>query len=176
MYERSTHKPPASNRPEPHRHLGRFPRHAVSVKEVRDWLRRRMNLRPTSARIPESVTEDALLITSEITTNALLHSPSSGQRGAFVVSAFFYTHCMRVSIRGGSTTRTRTPHLRVLPATPDAEHGRGLFIVNVLASTWGSEHTRNGSAVFFTLDWEAPDPLPSPGSFAALTSPSPGRG
>ena len=155
MYERSMHKPPGLNQPEPRRHLGRFPRCATSVKEVRDWLRRRMELRPTSGRIPTSVTEDALLITSEITTNALLHTPNPGRRGAFVVSAFFYTHCLRVSIRCAGVEQTHAPHLRATQPTSDCEGGRGLVLVNALAATWGSEPTRNGSAVYYTLDWGA---------------------
>ncbi|WP_017586208.1 ATP-binding protein [Nocardiopsis ganjiahuensis] len=110
-----------------------------------------------------------LLITSEITTNALLHSLSAGRRGAFVVSAFFYTHCLRVSVRSVSAARTRAPHLRVLPVSPDAEHGRGLLLVNALASTWGSEPTRNGPAVYFTLDWEPSEPSPKPRPLTAFT-------
>ena len=155
MYERSVYKPPCPNRAEPQRHLGWFPRHVISVREVRDWLRRRMNLRPTPARIPAPVTEDALLIASEITTNALLHTPNSGQRGAFVVSAFFYTNCLRISIRGNAPSRTPTLRLQPRLLSSDTEHGRGLAIVNALASTWGTENTRKGPAVFFTLDWDA---------------------
>lgn len=158
MYERSVYKPPCPNRAEPHRHLGRFPRHSVSVRDVREWLRRRMNLRSGSAQIPVPVAEDALLITSEITTNALLHTPNPGQRGAFVVSAFFYTNCLRISIRNNTASQVPVPHLQELPPTPDAEHGRGLAIVNALATTWGTEPARQGPAVYFTLDWSPVTP------------------
>lgn len=158
MEQRSTRKPPCRTWAEPHRYLGRFARNAHAVGEVRDWLRRRMSLRPTGARIPGSVAEDTLLMTSEITTNALLHTPEPGGSGAFVVSACFYTRCLRVSVRcttgsaaGGSPPGA--PPLRVHSAHALAEHGRGLALVDALAATWGSEPGRPGRAVYFTVDW-----------------------
>lgn len=147
---------------EPHRHLGRFARDAHAVGEARDWLRRRMSLRPAGALIPGSVAEDTLLMTSEITTNVLLHTPEPGGHGAFVVSAFFYARCLRISVRCTTGSAAGGSPPRAVPLRPQsahalAEHGRGLALVDALATTWGSEPGRPGQAVYFTVDWDPVD-------------------
>ncbi|MBE3001500.1 ATP-binding protein [Nocardiopsis sp. HNM0947] len=160
MQQRNTKKPPSTHWAEPHRHLGRFAMHTSSVREVRDWLRRRMALRPTGALIPAQIAEDAILMTSELATNALLHTPDSGGRGAFVVSAFFYTDCLRISVRGPVADSVRRPD-SVLRHTRQGRgsvaYGRGLFLVNALARTWGSVAARQGTEVYFTLSWPQAD-------------------
>ncbi|QUX27306.1 ATP-binding protein [Nocardiopsis akebiae] len=145
-------------RPELRRYLGRFPCALSAVKDARDWLSRRMEL----ARTPDSPARDALLILSELATNALLHSPAGARGGAFLVSLFASTRCLRVSVRGCDDTRILALH--AVPADPGSEHGRGLFLVDALADTWGVEHTPQGPAVFFTLGWnpDRPDQPPGP--------------
>lgn len=148
MYERSTPMPRTPQRPEPRRYLGRFPGDLAAVKDARDWLSRRLAL----SRVPDSPAHDALLILSELATNVLLHAPAETRGTAFLVSVFVSGNCLRISVRanGGAPA----PILRPVPPTPEAEHGRGLFLVNALATTWGAEHTRQGQAVYFTLGWE----------------------
>ncbi|GHC86738.1 hypothetical protein GCM10007079_30260 [Nocardiopsis terrae] len=123
------------------------------MREARDWLRRRLDL----ACVPTPATDDALLITSELITNALLHSPMRDRGGAFFVSAMAFRSCLRVSVRTNGTAST-APHLHLVPAGPDSEHGRGLPIVNALSADWGVESTRRGQAVYFTLEWDPPRP------------------
>lgn len=147
--------PEPPRRPELRRCLGRFPGALSAVKDARDWLSRRLEL----AQTPDSSAQDALLILSELATNALLHSPAGARGGAFLVSVFASTHCLRVSVRGCDDTRV--PALQAVPADPESEHGRGLFLVNALADTWGVERTPHGPAVFFTLGWN-PDRLDQP--------------
>jgi anti-sigma regulatory factor (Ser/Thr protein kinase) len=144
--------PEPPRRPELRRYLGRFPGALSAVKDARDWLSRRLEL----ARTPESPAQDALLILSELATNALLHSPAGVRGGAFLVSAFVSAHCLRVCVRGCDDTRT--PALQAVAAEPESEHGRSLFLVNALADTWGVERTPHGPAVFFTLEWGPPRP------------------
>lgn len=147
MHERSTPMPRTSRRPALRRYLGRFPGEPAAVKDARDWLSRRLDL----TRVPASPAHDALLILSELATNVLLHS-STGARGrAFFVSVFVSGNCLRVSVHGGDTSM---PVLRPVQADPEAEHGRGLFLVNALSTTWGVEPAGQGRAVFFTLDWD----------------------
>ncbi|WP_116248340.1 ATP-binding protein [Nocardiopsis sp. FIRDI 009] len=136
------------------RFLGRFPSALTSVRDARDWLGQRLDL----ARVPESPRHDALLILSEIATNALLHDPAGRGGGAFFVSVFMYANCLRVAVR--ATGGPAVPRLEVVPADPYAEHGRGLFLVNSLADTWGVERTGCGPAVYFTLEWEPPQRSP----------------
>lgn len=156
MYERSTPAPRPPQRPELRRYLGRFPDQLTSVKDARDWLSRRLEL----SRVPDSPTQDALLLLSEITTNALLHSPTRDRSGAFLVSVFVSGNCLRVSVRGNRDASA--PALQAVPDAPEAEHGRGLFLVNALATTWGVERTRRGPAVFFTLEWDQQQPPQPP--------------
>lgn len=146
MHERSTPMPRTSRRPALRRYLGRFPGELTAVKDARDWLSRRLDL----TRVPASPAHDALLILSELVTNALLHSPTGAHARAFFVSVFVSGDCLRVSVHGGGTS---IPALRPVQADPEAEHGRGLFLVDALSTTWGVEPTRQGQAVFFTLDW-----------------------
>ncbi|MFD3684890.1 ATP-binding protein [Nocardiopsis sp. NPDC058631] len=153
MYERSTPMPPAPRRPEMLRFVGRFPHQLTSVRDARAWLSQRLDL----ARIPESPTHDALLVLSELTTNALLHTPGKESGGAFFVSLFAYPQCLRVCVWTNGES-ARLPRLEVVRARLDAENGRGLFLVDTLAHTWGVERTRFGPAVYFTLAWDAPRP------------------
>ncbi|NKY99307.1 ATP-binding protein [Nocardiopsis alborubida] len=139
--------PEPPRRPELRRYLGRFPGALPAVKDARDWLSRRLEL----AQTPGSPAQDALLILSELATNALLHSPAGARGGAFLVSVFVSAHCLRISVRGCDDTRV--PTLQAVPAGPESEHGRGLLLVNALADTWGVERTPYGPAVFFTLEW-----------------------
>ncbi len=141
--------PEPPRRPELRRYLGRFPGALSAVKDARDWLSRRLEL----AQTPDSPAQDALLILSELATNALLHSPAGARGGAFLVSVFVSAHCLRISVRGCDDTRI--PTLQAVPADPESEHGRGLFLVNALADTWGVERTPHGPAVFFTLEWDS---------------------
>ncbi|MEV2279255.1 ATP-binding protein [Nocardiopsis sp. NPDC049922] len=138
------------------RFLGRFPSTLTSVKEARDWLWQRLDL----ARVPRAARHDALLILSEIATNALLHAPTGRSGGAFLVSVFMYANCLRVAVR--TTDGPALPRLEVVPADPYAEHGRGLFLVNSLATTWGVERTRSGPSVYFILEWDQPRELAAP--------------
>ncbi|KOX24242.1 ATP-binding protein [Nocardiopsis sp. NRRL B-16309] len=153
MYERSTPAPETAQWPGMRRFLGLFPSRPASVRDARDWLRQRLDL----VRIPAPPTDDALLILSELTTNALLHAPEGEPGRAFVVSVFTYRNSMRISVR---TTRNTSsiPCLEVVRAAPEAENGRGLFLVDALAATWGVERTRSGPAVYFTLEWDDPEP------------------
>lgn len=147
MYERSTSMPGSRWRPESRRHLGRFPKEPTAVGEARRWLFRRLEL----STVPDSPRQDALLLLSELATNALLPSPAQEHGGAFLVSVFVSAHSLRVCVRDCGDTHA--PPLQAVPAAPEAEHGRGLFLVDALAATWGIEHDRQAPAVFFTLEW-----------------------
>ncbi|MFI1868805.1 ATP-binding protein [Streptomyces jumonjinensis] len=90
--------------------------------------------------------QDALtVIASELVTNAVIHTG---------------TRRISVSLR---RTAQRTVRLTVtdssprVPATPDAapeddEHGRGLLLVDALASRWGSQPTATGKRMWAELD------------------------
>ncbi len=95
------------------------------------------------ARLPEDLSDSAQLATSELVTNAIVHGRSEvhlhlavdGQRGA-----------LRVEV-GDDNSR----HPRMQPADDGALDGRGLFIVDLLATRWGVRDTPTGKVVWFEL-------------------------
>ena len=114
--------------------------------------RRRVRAAIASWQIP--VDQDAaLLLTSELVTNAVRHEP--GQAVMLVIS------CSRGRLRVDVHDTARTlPAVADVPA--DAESGRGLLLVETLSDEWGFYRTPAGKAVYFTLVFGA-DQAPAAG-------------
>lgn len=92
----------------------------------------------------------AMLLTSELVTNAVIHA--AGLVITLVVS------CSRDQVRVDvHDTSCALPEMADVPA--DAESGRGLHLVASLAHEWGYYRTTAGKAVYFTLAF-GPDPGP----------------
>ncbi|MEV5438744.1 ATP-binding protein [Streptomyces sp. NPDC052682] len=89
--------------------------------------------------------EIAELLTSELVTNALVHTDRDA-----VVTATVGPRALRVEVRDFVAGR---PSPRV--ATDDGTHGRGLVLVQSLADSWGVQPHGVGKAVWFELDAEA---------------------
>ena len=84
----------------------------------------------------------ALLLTSELATNALLHA-----RSEFGITAQYREgECLRVEVVDGNSRRPV-----VATIAPDATSGRGLNVVRALASSWGIEEHPDGKVVWFEL-------------------------
>ena len=95
----------------------------------------------------------ALLLTSELVTNAVRHE--AGQAVMLVIS------CSRGRLRVDVHDTARTlPAVADVPA--DAESGRGLLLVETLSDEWGFYRTAAGKAVYFTLVFGA-DQAPAAG-------------
>ncbi|MFV0132960.1 ATP-binding protein [Streptomyces sp. HMX87] len=84
----------------------------------------------------------AELLTSELVTNALLHTDHDA-----VLTATVGPRGLRVEVRDFVG---RFPRPRV-PASDDSTHGRGLFLVQSLADAWGVRAHGVGKAVWFEL-------------------------
>ncbi|KAA0941560.1 MULTISPECIES: ATP-binding protein [Streptomyces] len=87
--------------------------------------------------------ETAELLTSEIVTNALVHTDREA-----VVTATVGPRGLHVEVRD---FEARRPRLRV-PDVRDGTHGRGLVLVQSLADAWGVRVHGVGKAVWFELD------------------------
>ncbi|WP_327432748.1 ATP-binding protein [Streptomyces sp. NBC_01236] len=87
--------------------------------------------------------EIAELLTSELVTNALIHTDHDA-----VLTATVGPRGLHVEVRDFVGRR---PRLRV-PNADDGTHGRGLVLVQSLADTWGVRAHGVGKAVWFELD------------------------
>ena len=109
-----------------------------AVPEVRRALRELLRQwgRPGRSDIAE-------LLTSELVTNALIHTDHDA-----VLTATVAPGGLRVEVRDFVARR---PRLRV-PNADDGTHGRGLVLVQSLADAWGVRAHGVGKAVWFELD------------------------
>jgi anti-sigma regulatory factor (Ser/Thr protein kinase) len=85
----------------------------------------------------------AELLTSELVTNALIHT----DHGA-VVTATVVPDSLRVEVRD-FVSGLSEPHA---PIADDGTHGRGLVLVQELADSWGVEDHGVGKVVWFELN------------------------
>jgi hypothetical protein len=87
----------------------------------------------------------AVLLTSELVTNAILNS--AGRSVTLVIT------CSGEALRVDVHDTSRSAPV-VVDALADAETGRGLMLVANLSDDWGFCHTPAGKAVFFTLAFQ----------------------
>jgi hypothetical protein len=104
-------------------------------------------VRDALAGTDDSSLDTILLLTSEVATNAVLHTD-----GMFEVRVEVLDEGgVRVSVTDDSTD---VPRPRVTPI--DATTGRGLNLVDALASAWGVDDHRNGKVVWFEVGRVSP--------------------
>nr|WP_269205272.1 ATP-binding protein [Motilibacter aurantiacus] len=93
---------------------------------------------------PPEVIEVAALLVSEITGNAVRHG-----RGQISVTARRRAGLIRVEVNDAGRAPLPAPRR----AAPEAESGRGLWLVETLATRWGSDISADsGKDVWFELD------------------------
>ena len=91
-------------------------------------------------------TSIAVLLTSELVTNAIRHE--KGDTITLVITCAYGQ--LHVDVHDTSCTLP-VP----MDGSPDAETGRGLVLVASLCSSWGHYRTPTGKAVYFTLAFQA---------------------
>ena len=110
---------------------------------------------------PDRLVDDAVLLTSELVTNAVVHAGTS-----LDVTCRLTSGELEVAVRDRHPARTLPDIPKV--ASISAERGRGLLLPSVLASSWGVTYARTAKAVWFRLslardrDHEASDGSASP--------------
>ncbi|MEU6274788.1 ATP-binding protein [Streptomyces populi] len=87
--------------------------------------------------------ETAELLTSELVTNALIHTDDDA-----VLTATIGPRGLRVEVRDFVARRPRL----CVPDADDGTHGRGLVLVQSLADAWGVRSHGVGKAVWFELN------------------------
>jgi anti-sigma regulatory factor (Ser/Thr protein kinase) len=95
----------------------------------------------TEAGVEASVIELAVLMVSELVTNAAVHAG-----GMICLTVHADTHCVRIDVEDEGRGR---------PVLPPAKHhqvdGRGLRIVDALATEWGTERRATHKVVWFEI-------------------------
>src|ERR1700734_2377452 len=102
----------------------------------------------------------AILLTSELVTNAVTHAAANAgpnghaaSRGRAAEAVLLVIAAddagLRVDVHDGSGD---LPVLGDCPADANAETGRGLLLVTSLSAEWGFYRTPGGKAVYFTLE------------------------
>lgn len=123
-------------------------RHAVrradlpAVADTREILR--VSLRQWG--VPELVDTTELLAT-ELLTNALQHTAG----GAVLTATLLPGPAQRLRVEVRDSLARRPPPRLAQPPDEQGTSGRGLFLVEALADTWGVESQPPGKAVWFEL-------------------------
>ncbi|GIE92757.1 ATP-binding SpoIIE family protein phosphatase [Paractinoplanes rishiriensis] len=105
---------------------------------VRQWMTAR--LREWS--VPEAVIASAILCTSELTTNALLHAGTPAQVHIDLNAERLLVSVADTGTRG-SVIRARTDAM--------SSRGRGLGLIEELSDSWGTDPSVRGSTVWFEM-------------------------
>ena len=117
-----------------------FPGSPEQIARVREFVRLALG--------PVPVLDEAVLLVSELTTNAVIHT-ASGDGGTFDVAVRRCPSTVRVEVHDAGSCRVPMPH----PEDFMAEEGRGLGLVNLVADRWGHNGDQDGRSVFFELRW-----------------------
>lgn len=112
----------------------RLPRHARSVGRARTLFREQA----TSWKLPDDVTETAVLLLSELMTNAYRHARVSPGREIWA-RCILEANRLRISVADANDTFPEP-----CPAALDEESGRGLTLVAALADEWGAAPREGG--------------------------------
>jgi anti-sigma regulatory factor (Ser/Thr protein kinase) len=114
------------------------PAEPTAPSRVRRWLADQL----AAWRVPESVISAAVLCTSELTTNALLHAGTPAR-----VEIDLSPERLLVSVSDSGTRGTVSrAHTDTL-----SSRGRGLGLIEELSDTWGTDPTVRGSTVWFEI-------------------------
>ncbi|MET9735140.1 ATP-binding protein [Streptomyces sp. NPDC006458] len=94
--------------------------------------------------LPLPIIEDAVVVISELVTNAHLHTPN----GPADIHLLTHDQGLVISVRD---TCPATTDLPAAPPGTDEDHGRGLNIVRALAEAFGWSHGLSGKIVWARL-------------------------
>jgi anti-sigma regulatory factor (Ser/Thr protein kinase) len=95
------------------------------------------------------VLDDALLLTSELVTNAITHT-DSGKGGKVIVTVYLGDTRVRVDVQDDGSDQV--PAAR--PHDEAADSGYGLGLVELMAHRWGHRGGQRGRIVWFMLEWK----------------------
>ncbi|MFF0221339.1 ATP-binding protein [Streptomyces sp. NPDC004629] len=130
----------------PHReHWFSLPALRTSVKVARDTVRERL----CAWRVPGDLCCDAVLLVSELTTNAVIHTGSTRFLCGIALAG---DECLRIEVHDDDRTARRPAGRR---PGPRDEGGRGLLLVHQLAAAWGSDRSTRTEGTVVWADLRA---------------------
>ncbi|MFI6062885.1 ATP-binding protein [Streptomyces sp. NPDC051286] len=94
------------------------------------------------------LSDELVLITSELVTNALIHAGSDVD-----LRLRAFGDRVRLEVRDSdSDPPVPTAYSLTAEGSARAEHGRGLFLVDALAHTWNTSPSGRGKTVWLEMD------------------------
>ena len=102
--------------------------------------------RTLSAHRPGTDADTATLLTSEIVTNAIMHTKSGVEGGTVAIGVIAIPGGVLVEVIDGGSAATP-----IVKGDLYAAEGHGLFLVEHLASQWGYQRDEAGTTVWFHL-------------------------
>lgn len=97
--------------------------------------------------LPVELCNDAALLTSELVTNAVSHAKS-----APTLRIDLWAGGIRVAVDDQHSDKPKQQAVN----DPNSENGRGLLLVESLASRWGTEMVAGGKQVWFEIRAQQP--------------------
>jgi serine/threonine-protein kinase RsbW len=119
-----------------------FPGRADQIARAREFTKRVLG--------PCPVRDEAVLLVSELATNALEHT-STGDGGQFRVTICRNATSLLIGVSDSGSDKTPAPG----PLDPESETGRGLGLVELIAERWGYCGDQHGLTVWFELHAES---------------------
>lgn len=113
-----------------------YPPEVTSARRAREFVAQLVGGSPLD-------TLGARLVTSELVTNAVVHTGTEVQLTVWMTE----DRAVRIEVADGNSCCD----LKARPRTPDALSGRGLFLVDLLSEEWGVESNDHGKVVWATL-------------------------
>ncbi|HEU5421648.1 MAG TPA: ATP-binding protein [Streptosporangiaceae bacterium] len=95
----------------------------------------------------ETITDTAVLLTSELVTNAVLHSRSAQAGGSVLIVVLEIADGIRVEVTDNGSD-TSSPAVK---GDTFASDGHGLYLVEAMARQWGFLRGAAGTTVWFQL-------------------------
>ena len=114
-----------------------FPGRADQIAHARDFTRRTLG--------PCPVLDEAVLLVSELATNAVEHT-ATGNVGRFDVTICQGQTSLLIAIKDDGSSKMPLPR----PADALAEDGRGLGLVDLVADRWGYRGTSTAARLVRT--------------------------
>lgn len=127
-----------------------FPPDERSVAEARRFVRRELEAWGAAVLV-----DSAVLMTSELVTNAVIHAGTPVE-----VRLLLDVSRLRIEVQDLHPLRTLDPTLT--RPVDESEHGRGLLITRAVASSWGVVYTDTAKQVWVEID-RGVDPQPAAG-------------